>query len=141
MIAYMSIDSKLQRLKEYVGYLKGYQKYPLEELLADHTLQGAVFHYLQLSIESMLDIGELIISEQGFSKPEESRAVFKILAQHRVIPKKFAEKIAPIAGLRNILVHEYSDVDIKKVYGHLKNDLKDFDSYAKHIAKFIRKRK
>ncbi len=42
-----NILQKLELLREYVGYLKEYRKYTLEDLQKDHTLRGAVERYFQ----------------------------------------------------------------------------------------------
>lgn len=137
MIDYITINPKLEKLREYVGYLKEYQKHSLEELKKDHTLQGAVFHYLQSAIECILDMGEMLISGLKLRKPEQAREVIKILAENKVIPDDFAQRFAPIASFRNILVHEYADIDLNKVYNHLQNDLQDFDFYARKVTQFL----
>jgi uncharacterized protein YutE (UPF0331/DUF86 family) len=136
---YRIITPKLEKLQEYVTYLKGYQEHRLEDIKKDHTLQGAIFHYLQLAIECVLDIGEMLISGLKLKKPEQVREVLIILAENDIIPKDFAKSFSPIAGLRNILVHDYVDVDMDKVYGYLKNRLVDFDLYARKIAQYIKK--
>ena len=35
----------------------------------------------------------------------------------------FAERLAPAAGFRNVLVHMYTDIDLEKLYSHLQNDI------------------
>lgn len=139
MIAKLSIHSKLEKLKEYSGYLAEYQKSSLEDLQSNHTLQGAVLHYLQLSIEVSLDIGEMIVSQEKLNKPQFARDVFGLLAEKGIIDKAFAQRFAPVASLRNILVHEYAEIDLAQVYRHLQADLKDFHLYAQHIAKYLAK--
>ena len=63
------IYSKLEDLKKYVQFLRSYQSHRKEELREDYTLRGAVERYLQLALECTLDIGEMIISKEGFRKP------------------------------------------------------------------------
>ncbi|UCD16044.1 MAG: DUF86 domain-containing protein [Candidatus Omnitrophota bacterium] len=138
MISRLNLNAKLEKLQEYVRYLKEYQKHPLKELQKDYTLTGAVLHYLQISIECVIDIGEVIISELKLRKPADGREVFKILAENEIIPSEFAERFAPVASFRNILVHEYAEIDLDKVYSHLQNDLKDFDFYVQCIAEFVK---
>ncbi|BAZ98450.1 MULTISPECIES: DUF86 domain-containing protein [Methanothermobacter] len=62
------ISSKLERLGEYLKILRGYQSHTLEDLKNDVTLRGAVERYLEVSIESCLDIGEMIISQERARK-------------------------------------------------------------------------
>lgn len=141
MIDYTDISSKLEKLQEYMGYLKEYQNKTLKELKSDHTLQGAVLHYLQLTIECAIDVGELLISALKLRKPEEAREVIFILAENKIIPDEFAKSFAAVAGFRNILVHEYTKVDLDKVYYYLQKKLNDFDYYAKSVANFVKSQK
>ena len=48
-----------------------------------------------------------------------------------------AAKIAPMAGLRNILVHDYLDIDREKLYDLLRTHLDDFKEFGRHIAKLL----
>ncbi len=138
MIDRDTINRKIEKLKEYLVLLQGYRKSSLKELKEDLTLQGAVRCYLQLSIECVIDVGEIIISGLRLPQPEESRGVIEVLGKYKIIPISFAKHFAPVANFRNILVHEYAEVDINKLYKHLKEDLKDFDFYAKCIAKYMK---
>jgi len=134
------ILQKLELLREYVGYLKGYQKYTLRDLEKDYTLRGAVERYFELAIESVIDIAEIIISDLRLQKPEEYREAIDILGEKGIIPDEFAYYFAPIAGFRNILVHEYAKVDLEEVYRHLKDNLPDFDRFARYIADYLSKK-
>ncbi len=134
-----SIGDRLGKLEEYIGYLKNLQRHSLEDLKKDPTLRGAVERYLQLSVECVVDIGEILISSLKLPKPETSRQVIDILGQEGIIPDNFAYRFAPVAGFRNILVHNYLEVDLEEVYNHLQNDLADFSYYAKCIGEWLQK--
>ncbi|NLU04642.1 MAG: DUF86 domain-containing protein [Methanothermobacter sp.] len=133
------ISSKLERLGEYLKILRGYQSHTLEDLKYDVTLRGAVERYLEVSIESCLDIGEMIISQERARKPETYREVIEILGEIGVLPEDFVDKFAPAAGFRNILVHMYAEIDIEKVYGYLQNNLDDINNFARFIAEYLKK--
>ncbi|MCF7917018.1 MAG: DUF86 domain-containing protein [Candidatus Omnitrophica bacterium] len=138
MIDYKIIAPKLENLKQYVTYLKDYKKHPLEDLKKDHTLSGAVLRYLQLAIEASLDMGEMLISGLNLKKPEEARQIILILAEAEIIPKDFGQRFAPVAGLRNILVHEYAEIDLARIHNYLQNNLADFDLFARKVAQFLK---
>lgn len=135
------VTDKIDRLKEYVGYLKAYQKYTLDDLKKDPTLRGAVERYLQLSAECVIDIAEIMIAELGLRKPEEYREAIDILGEAGILPDEFAYYFAPIAGFRNILVHEYARIDLREVHRHLQHDLTDFDKFIGYIIKYLRRLK
>ncbi len=139
MIDKEKIALKLEQLREYVGYLKGYQKCSPDELKSDHTLRGAVERYFQLTAECVIDICEIIISQLKMRKPEEYRQAIEILGENDVLPGAFASHLAPIAGFRNVLVHEYAEVDVDEVYNHLQTDLDDMDRFGRYISDFLEK--
>lgn len=131
------VGAKLESMREYLGYLKGYQRSSLDDLRRDPTLRGAVERYLHLSAECVIDIAEVMISELGLRKPEEYRESIEILGEAGVIPAGFAASFAPVAGFRNILVHEYARIDLGEVYRHLQKDLGDFERFARHVAEYL----
>jgi len=131
------IYSKLEDLKRYVRFLKSYQSHAKEELRENYTLRGAVERYLHLALECTIDIGEMIISKEGLRKPESYREVIEILGKENILPKEFAERFAPAMGFRNILVHRYAEIDLNELYEHLQNDLQDFSTFAKYVAKYL----
>lgn len=133
------ISRKIEDLKRFVDYLKSKQNAGIEQLEKDYGLRSAVERNLQISMECVLEIGEMIISREGFRKPENYREVIEILGEEGVLPKKFAKKFAPAAGFRNILVHHYAEVDLEKLHRHLQKDLKDFDTFVRHVVKYVKK--
>ena len=48
--------------------------------------------------------------------------------------KELASQMAAMVRFRNILVHDYLEIDARIVYSNLAEDLKDFDEYARQIA-------
>lgn len=133
--------NKLKYLSKYVGILQSLQKYTVKELRKDVLIRGSVERYMQLSMEVTLEIAAMIISREGYEKPESHREAILLLGEHGILPKQFAEKFAPAAGLRNILVHGYAEIDMVKLYKHLQRDIKDFDTFARHVVKYLGKKR
>ena len=131
------IYSKLEDLKRYVGFLKGYQNYGPDALKNDHTLRGAVERYFQLALECTLNIGERIISHQGFQKPDSYREVIQTLGEEGILPSKFASRFAPCMDFINTLVHQYAEVDMNQLYLYLQHRPEDFNIFARHVARYL----
>jgi uncharacterized protein YutE (UPF0331/DUF86 family) len=131
------IDSKLEQLGEYVGILREFQLYSLEEIRNNHILRGAIERYLEVSLACMLDICEMIISSEKLKRPDTYRKVVMTLGEHGILPKDFAENLAIAADFRNVLVHMYADVDIGKLYSYLQNDVDDLEIFAEYIANYL----
>lgn len=57
------ILNKLERLQRYVRILNTYKKCSIQEINEDFTLSGAIERYLEVSLECVLDIGEMVINK------------------------------------------------------------------------------
>ncbi|MEE8423347.1 MAG: DUF86 domain-containing protein [Thermodesulfobacteriota bacterium] len=133
------ISRKLRNMKKYVDFLRSHSSTTREELEENYELRSAIERNFHLAIESALDVGEIIISAEGFEKPEDYREVIVILGKHKAIPMDFALRFARAAGFRNILVHMYEEVDVGKLHDYLQNNLEDFNEFSKHVAKYLEK--
>lgn len=127
----------MRRLESCQRRLGELAKQGLKEFLGDEVSIDLAERNLQIGIQCLLDIGNHIIAERGFQVPESNEDIFRILGKHGVIPKDFASKIEGMAGFRNILVHDYLEIDPRKVYQNLLNALKDFDEFARYIVGYI----
>jgi uncharacterized protein YutE (UPF0331/DUF86 family) len=138
MIDSTVINSRIGKLRDYLKILKEISQEDEIEFTQNYKIYGLAERYLQLAIECVLDIGNHLISRLEFKKPETYQDIFIILGKNSIIPEEFSEKIAKMAGFRNILVHGYLDLDESIVYNHLKEDLKDFEDYIKYIIQYLK---
>ncbi len=138
MTAADKIIRKLNFMQRPVNYLKSIdtESINLEE---NYEMRSAIERNFQLAIECAIDIGEIIISEEGFERPEDYRSVFLILGRHGILPGDFAEKLSAAAGFRNFLVHIYEDIDLDIIKKFLVENLDDFDSFASYVAEYVEK--
>ncbi len=56
-----------------------------------------------------------------------------------MLEPRFADGFAGIYGLRNILVHDYLEIDYCKLVKNLNTRLGDFERFAKEVAAFLQK--
>jgi len=59
------------------------------------------------------------------------------MVSHKLIPQRLSKTLTGMTGMRNILVHEYLDVDHARLYSMLGNDLGDFEKLIQAILKLI----
>jgi uncharacterized protein YutE (UPF0331/DUF86 family) len=86
---------------------------------------------LQEAIEAALDVNAHVIAERGLAVPEDYYGGFIKLGEIGVLPDELARALAPSAGLRNRLVHEYDAIDDAKVLAAVGTIL---DLYPRYIA-------
>ncbi|MGV9200085.1 MAG: type VII toxin-antitoxin system HepT family RNase toxin [Promethearchaeia archaeon] len=134
------INSRISKLREYLNILRELKHEPKKDFTEDYKIYGLAERYLHLSIECVLDIGNHIVSRLELKKPEAYQDILIILGKNAILPKEFAEKIAKMEGLRNILIHNYLEINREIVYQHLQEDLSDFDKFLKYIISYLKKR-
>ena len=130
-----------KRLRLLEGYLKKLGRIrattDLGAFLSDTDRQDIVERNLQLAIEAVLDIGQHIIASSGWNAAEEYADVFVILEEHGVISKELLDRIQGMAGFRNVLVHEYAELDHAQVFDILQNQLGDLEELAQVYQRLV----
>ncbi len=101
----------------------------IELLRSDLREERFVEHTLQIAIQAALDVASYIVSSDRLGEPSSNRALFATLAQRGVIDLALADRLASMAGFRNILVHGYDDVQIGVVEDIVRNHLGDLDAF------------
>lgn len=134
------VISKLERLDEYVKYLSEIQQVNKNSFLKDYHFYGLAERYLQLSIETILDAGKMIIVASNLRKPEDNSDIPSVLEENKIISPELAIRLSGIASFRNILVHDYEKIDREIVYQKLHNNLKDFTDFKKEMARHLKEK-
>lgn len=95
-------------------------------------------HHLRLALEGVFHISTHILSRLPGGRAVEYKEVAKKMGELKIVPPEFAEKaLVPMAGMRNILVHNYSDIDAGKLYDIVKNHRQDIESFLKLIKALL----
>ncbi|MCA1765427.1 MAG: DUF86 domain-containing protein [Desulfobulbaceae bacterium] len=110
------LTARLERLREYLEILKAVQGYDLKRFVEDPFIHGTAERNLHLAIECLLDIGNHVISDRDYPKPENYADIFRILHDRGVIPVRLLDDLKGMAAFRNVLVHDYLRLDREKVY-------------------------
>ena len=109
------------------------QAVPLDEYLGDDNIQTIVERKLQLSIQACMDIASYLIGQLGLTAPDEPCNVFAVLGQEGVISRGLAGRMVSMVRFRNILVHDYLEIDSAIVHHNLAEELEDFDQFSQEI--------
>lgn len=92
---------------------------------------------LHLAIECAIDVGEMLVSWRRLPLPEDNKQVFRTLGDAGVLDRDLAERLAGAAGLRNILVHRYGDIDRERLKQTILRDLKDLETFAVEVERLV----
>lgn len=131
------IIARIDKLNEYLSHLKGVSKYSSSEYTSSPLIYGSTERFLHLAIECVIDIGNHIISDMNFRKPENNKEIFEILHENKIIDGNLLQNLSRMAQFRNILVHDYIKLDREIVYSIVLNNLTDLESFIKAVGKYI----
>lgn len=131
------IKVRLQEIEENLEILVELKDLDKKKFKSDPKIFKLAERCLQISIQALLDICQYIIASNNWRRPRDNQEIIKIIAANNIIPEDFAQRILPMAGMRNILVHEYLKIDLDKIYQHLQK-LEDFRTFQKHIIAFLK---
>jgi uncharacterized protein YutE (UPF0331/DUF86 family) len=132
------IRARIAKIREYVALLRKIRGMADERRFAsDPLIYGNAERYLQLAIQAVLDVSNHIVADLGANLPADNTELFDLLAKRKIVPARLARKLAPMAGFRNLLVHEYMEIDRHRVYAALENDLGDFEAFIKAVSKLL----
>lgn len=133
----VKIENKISAVRKYLDILGGYQQYSQEQIVSDLNLRGAVERYLYLVAQATIDLGEVVIAHKKFRKPTAIREVFDILQENGIITGELTEKLISMAGFRNVMAHDYENVDYRIVYRVLHQGLDDIREFLTAVEGLI----
>ena len=108
-----------------------------KKFVKDPLTYGNAERYLQLAIQRVLDISNHIVADMRLNLPSENKELFQLLANQKILSAALSKRLTAMAGFRNILVHEYLEIDRRRVYATLKNDLPDFEKFIRAVSKLM----
>lgn len=130
------IEMRLTRLKRLL------QEHSGDEFFVPGDVVDLADHNLQIAIQACLDIADHLVSVFGLDLPkEDKKEIFPILAKEHIIDVNLGKRLMSMAGMRNVLVHEYTKIIRKKVYAAIKHNLGDIEEFVAQIQRFMDKEK
>jgi len=131
------IRRKLSRLNMYLEKLKPISQKSLEEYKSDFYFKFSAERLIQLIVDAASDINNHVVVETEHKPPEDYSISFVKASEVGLISRELAERLKGSAGMRNILVHEYMEIDDEKVYNALALAIKEYKEYVKQVDEFI----
>lgn len=133
------IDKKLEVILKYRDELEGVFAFSDPEIKKDNLKLHTIERLIQLIADEMVDVNGYLIRKFKFPVPDNFQSTFYVLADNNILDNGFAQKLAPIVGLRNRLVHRYEEVNFDLLIRVAKDGRSDFKDYVKYISEFITK--
>lgn len=132
------ILERSQKCNEYLKQLEKIVKdVEFDEFNNDPLLYGSAERFLHLSIEALIDIGNHIVSDDDLGRVDVYKDIAIILAENNYLSEEERDLFIRIIAFRNILVHDYLDLDRDVIFNLLKNNLADIRGILKSYLKLV----
>lgn len=128
---------KLSRIKRNLEDLKQVSGLSLSEYRSDRYRKKGAEKLLQELIEAAVDANLHLLRAADADSPSDYFESFMALGRLGVIGEDLAERLAPSAGLRNRLVHEYEEIDDELVLEAIRRAERDFVAYVAAVEAHI----
>ena len=131
------IDDKLERLRRCIQRIEHKRPALLADLVADYDLQDILSVNLERAIQLCVDIAAHIIAAREISVPTTMAAAFESLQVLQVLSPELATSMKKAVGFRNIVVHNYQEIDWEIVFNICHHKLDDFRAFAQAIVPIL----
>ena len=134
-----NIAKRLQKFDSALELLKQIRdNVSKEEFQQQPFYSAAAERKLHIAIEALLDLGNRIISEAGFRQPGTYSDVITVLEENHVLPPELAKRVADLPKFRNILVHDYAEIDQDIIYKIISTQLHDLEDFRDALVKWLK---
>lgn len=132
-----SVERKLVRLRGLVDELAALGPFDAERFTRERVAGLAAERLLTLLVELAFGVNSHLAVARLGRAPDSYRESFLLAADAGVITRELAGSLAPAAGLRNVLVHAYLDVDHEKVAAATAAAPELFGEYVRQVARWF----
>lgn len=123
-----SIRRCIERAKEeYFPDLDGFKR--------SFSRQDAAMLNIQRACEQAIDLANHLIKLLKLGLPNDARESFSILSKAKIIDENLSNQLAKMIGFRNVIVHQYQEVNFEIVVEVIEKHLTELLSFADIVAK------
>lgn len=128
---------KLEALQRHERELDEFRSISEADYSSDWKTQRIVERTLQMMVEICADVANHLISEGGLRIGQSLADAFVSLAEAGVLSRQLSERMVKMAGFRNIIVHQYGDIDAAIVVAVLRSHLCDLLEFRDEVVRYL----
>ena len=136
MVSNNIIKKKINAIQHNLTRITNYNQLTPEEFLGSEDAKDIVIHNLFIMLQNVIDIGTHIIADAGLEEPDYLAEIPDVLAKEKVIPVELQKPLKAMIGLRNIIAHEYGDLDFKIIHKIAHENLSDIQHFLQGVIQY-----
>lgn len=128
------ISDKIKEIEKYLDELAEILPESLADYTADFKAKAACERYAERIIEAVVDLAYLLIKGLNLPLPESDLQAFDVLSG--LISVELARKLQDAKRMRNIIAHEYGEINDEIVFYSIREELeKDVRAFIRRVKK------
>jgi uncharacterized protein YutE (UPF0331/DUF86 family) len=135
MVDKFVITSRVEQIDKLLEKLSAYKGISFKKFLNDSIVQDVVEYNLFQVVNHIIDIIEHIVVDENYGLPASSYEAAQILSEKGIINKRDLDRLKKMIGFRNVIGHEYININKEIVYKILMDDLSGIKTV---VAKIVR---
>lgn len=136
-IDWRSVRAKLRRIRELLDQLVGMGRVDAARLSAEPVTALAVERILTLLVDLAFASNSHVVVGTLGRAPDTYGESFVLAAKAGMIDDKLAAAFRPSVGMRDVLVHDYLDVDRERVAAAVPLAVEQYGEYVRQVAAYL----
>lgn len=134
-----AVGRKLRRCRELLDQLAAVGTVDRARLTGEPITALAVERILTLLVDLAFSVNSHVAVARLGRAPDSYAESFLLAGDIGLITPALAAALRPSAGLRNVLVHNYMDIDVERVVEAVPRALEQYARYVQQVAAFVQK--
>jgi uncharacterized protein YutE (UPF0331/DUF86 family) len=128
------IRKRVEQIERHLERIKPFASLSHEAFLKDNVAQDVVEYNLFQVVNHLIDIFQHTVVDEEYGFPETAYEAAQILFEKGVLSKEDVEIFKQMVGFRNVVGHDYMNVDKEIVYHILARDQNDIRTLLTRIV-------
>lgn len=128
------LERKLYQIEKSLRKIKVYHLLTYDEFISHPVARDVVEYNLFIIINCMIDVVNHIVTDDGLGEIDVLSDGFRILVDYEYWTKQQATIYIKMVAFRNMIAHQYIDIDAYVVYKILQEKLEDISNFKQQIA-------
>jgi len=111
-----------------------HQEYKADPALENYTHLDALVLNIERACQAAIDLAMHVVSESHLGVPQSSAEAFVLLREADRLEANLAQRMTKMAGFRNIVVHQYQDLDTDVIHHIMQKGWEDFIAFCQALG-------
>ena len=128
------ITKRVEQIEKHLERIRPFASLPYEAFLKDDVAQDVVEYNLFQIVNHLIDIFQHTVVDEEYGFPETAYEAAQILLTKKILSQEDVEIFKKMVGFRNVIGHNYINIDKDLVYNILTHGERDVRALTTRIV-------